>query len=144
MESEQNNSMTAKDLQNEIPTPSSTDKPDEQSELMTTKGLQDETATTESFADKLYKEITSVIGGSNANQFFCMSNPGTLIDASQYAYDIENNEPKPSYVRANESKLVNKLFDACQMTASDNGRHLSTQYKTALDMLTPKLNSKLF
>ncbi|WP_341299608.1 hypothetical protein MHB44_13700 [Lysinibacillus sp. FSL H8-0500] len=115
----------------------------EQNQLRTAKNLQDN-ASTQSFADQLYEQITSVIGGSNANQFFCMSLPGTLIDASQYAYDIGNNEPKPAYVRANESKLVNKLFDACQMTASDNGRHLSTQYKTALDMLTPKLNSKLF
>lgn len=99
---------------------------------------------TPSFADKLYEEITSVIGASNPNQFFCMGLPGTLIDASQYTYDIENNEPKPPHVEANESKLVNKLFDACQMSASDNGRHLSSQYKTALDILTPKLNGKLF
>lgn len=115
----------------------------EQNRLLTATDLQDGD-NTQSFADKLYEQITSVIGGSNANQFFCMSLPGTLISASQYAYDIDNNEPKPAFVRANESKLVNKLFDACQMTASDNGRHLSTQYKTALDMLTPKLNSKLF
>ncbi|WP_107839386.1 hypothetical protein [Metasolibacillus meyeri] len=115
----------------------------EQDKLMTVKDLQED-APNQSFADKLYEQITSVIGGNNAQQFFCMSLPGTLIDASQYTYDIENNEPKPAYVRANESKLVNKLFDACQMTASDNGRHLSTQFKTALDMLTPKLNSMLF
>jgi len=97
-----------------------------------------------SFSDLLYKEITNVIGGDNPNQFFCMGLPGTLLEASQYSYDVEKNQPKPSFVEANESKLVNKLFDACHMTASDNGRHLSTQYKTALDVLTPKLNGKLF
>lgn len=97
-----------------------------------------------SFADKLYREITSVIGGANANQFFCMGLPGTLIDATQYKYDVDKNQPKPPHVRANESKLVNKLFDACTMTASDNGRHLTSQYKTALNVLTPKLNGKLF
>ncbi len=96
------------------------------------------------FSDLLYDEITAVIGGDNPNQFFCMGLPGTLIDPSQYAYDVKNNEPKPAHVKANESKLVNKLFDACFMTASDNGRHLQTQYRTALNMLTPKLNGKLF
>lgn len=100
--------------------------------------------TPKNFTDQLYDEITSVIGGDNPNQFFCMGLPGTLIDPSQYAYDVKNNEPKPAHVKANESKLVNKLFDACFMTASDNGRHLQTQYKTALNMLTPKLNGKLF
>lgn len=97
-----------------------------------------------SLADKLYQEITAVIGGNNPNQFFCMGLPGTSLDASQYSYDIDSHERKPAQVAANESKLVNKLFDACTMSASDNGRHLQTQYKTALDMLTPKLNGKLF
>lgn len=100
--------------------------------------------TVKNFSDQLYDEITAVIGGDNPNQFFCMTLPGTLIDPSQYAYDVKNNEPKPAHVKANESKLVNKLFDACFMTSSDNGRHLQTQYRTALNMLTPKLNGKLF
>lgn len=97
-----------------------------------------------SFADKLYQQITSVIGGDNPNQFFCMGLPGTVIEKNQYRYNVEGNEPKPAFVEANESKLVNKLFDACKMTASDNGRHLQTQYKTALDMLTPRMNGKLY
>lgn len=97
-----------------------------------------------SFADQLYEKITSVIGGDNPNQFFCMSLPGMQIDKNLYSYDIENNQPKPPLVEANESKLVNRLFDACTMTGSDNGRHLQTQYKSALDMLTPQLNGKLF
>lgn len=97
-----------------------------------------------SFADKLYQQITSVIGGDNPNQFFCMGLPGTVIEKNQYTYNVEGKEPKPAFVEANESKLVNKLFDACKMTASDNGRHLQTQYKTALDMLTPRMNGKLY
>ena len=101
-------------------------------------------ADTPNLADTLYKEITAVIGGDNPNQYFCMGLPGTLIDPAQYTYDVDHNEPKPAHVKANESKLANKLFDACFMTSSDNGRHLQTQYKTALNMLTPKLNSKLF
>lgn len=97
-----------------------------------------------SFADVLYEKITSVIGGDNPKQFFCMGLPGTLLDPSQYSYDIDNNEIKPAHVKNNESKLANKLFDAAFMSAADNGKHLTTQYQTALNMLTPKLNGKLF
>lgn len=97
-----------------------------------------------SFADKLYKEITAVIGGDNPNQFFCMGLPGTMLEPNQYSYAVEQNEPKPALVEANESKLVDKLFDACTLASADNGRHLHTQYKTALDMLSPKFNGKLF
>jgi hypothetical protein len=97
-----------------------------------------------SFADILYKEITDVIGGNNSNQFFCMSLPGTSLEASQYTYDVKNGQPKPAHVKVNESKLVNKLYDAAFMSASSNGRHLHTQYRTALNMLTPKMNGKLF
>lgn len=104
----------------------------------------DNAETVPSFADQLYEKITSVIGGNNPNQFFCMSLPGMQIDKNLYSYNIEENQPKPPLVEANESKLVNRLFDACTMTGSDNGRHLQTQYKSALDMLTPQLNGKLF
>ncbi len=100
--------------------------------------------TVKSFADTLYEKITGVIGGDNPNQFFCMGLPGTMVEKNQYTYDVEHNEPKPPLVEANESKLVNKLFDACPMTSSDNGRQLQTQFKTALDMLTPRLNGVLF
>lgn len=106
--------------------------------------MANENPTDKSFADTLYDEITAVIGGNNPNQFFCMGLPGTLIDPDEYSYDVDNHEPKPAHVKANESKLVNKLFDACLMTASDNGRHLYTQYRTALNMLMPKMNGKLF
>lgn len=95
-----------------------------------------------SFLDTLYEKITDVIGGDNPNQYFCMTLPGTLIDPTDYKYDISGE--KPAHVKANESKLVNKLFDACFMTASDNGRQLQNQYRTALNMLSPKLNRDLF
>lgn len=97
-----------------------------------------------SFADILYDQITSVIGGDNPNQFFCMGLPGTLIDPAQYSYDTDKNQVKPAHVKANESKLADKLFDATFMSSASNGKHLTTQYRTALNMLTPKLNGKLF
>ncbi|MGN0495236.1 MAG: hypothetical protein ACI4GW_03335 [Lachnospiraceae bacterium] len=95
-----------------------------------------------SFLDTLYENITDVIGGDNPNQYFCMTLPGTIVNPSDYQYDVEGE--KPAHVKANESKLVNKLFDACFMTASDNGRQLQNQYRTALNMLSPKLNRDLF
>ena len=95
-----------------------------------------------SFLDILYQQIVSVMGGDNPNQYFCLNLPGTLINAEEYTYDT--NGEKPAHVKANESKLVNKLFDACFVTAADNGKQLSNQYRTALNMLSPKLNKNLF
>ncbi len=85
-----------------------------------------------------------MIGGDNPNQFFCMGLPGTLLDPAQYSYDTDKNQVKPAHVKANESKLADKLFDAAFMSSASNGKHLTTQYRTALNMLTPKLNGKLF
>lgn len=107
-------------------------------------GADNQDEASESFADILYDKITSVIGGDNPNQFFCMSLPGTLLDPAQYSYDVDNNAIKPAHVKANESRLANQLFDAAFMSAGNNGKHLTTQYMTALNMLTPKLNGKLF
>lgn len=95
----------------------------------------------ESFLDTIYSKITDVIGGDNANQYFCMSLPGTIINPDDYSYE---GSEKPPHVKANESKLVNKMFDACFISSSDNGRNLQSQYKTALNMLSPKLNRNLF
>lgn len=97
----------------------------------------------QSFLDMIYSKITDVIGGDNPNQYFCLTLPGTLLNPKDYSYDV-GNEEKPAHVKANESKLVNKLFDACFITAADNGRLLPNQYKTALSMLSPKLNRDLF
>ena len=95
------------------------------------------------FIDRFYDEINKVIGGDNKNQFFCLSLPGTLLAPESFQFDYKNNAPKPPKVEANESRLVNKLFDACHISVGDNGRTLPQQYRSALDMLTPKLNAKI-
>jgi len=96
-----------------------------------------------SLVDIMYDKINEVLGGDNANQYFCMTFPGTILSPHTYSYDYQNNQPKPPAVEANESRLANKLFDPCHITGADNGRSLAQQYSTSLDMLTPKLNSKI-
>lgn len=95
------------------------------------------------FSDQIYMQINSVLGGSNPNQFLCLTIPGQALSAEDFAYDYKNNAPKGPVVEANESRLVNKLFDPCRMTGADNGLTLPYQYRSALDMLTPKLNAKI-
>ncbi len=96
-----------------------------------------------SLVDIMYDKINEVLGGDNANQYFCMTFPGTILSPHTYSYDYKNNQVKPSSVEVNESRLGNKLFDPCNITGADNGRSLAQQYATALDMLTPKLNAKI-
>ena len=96
-----------------------------------------------SLVDIMYDKVNEVLGGDNANQYFCMTFPGTILSPHTYSYDYQNNQPKPPAVEANESRLANKLFDPCHITGADNGRSLAQQYSTSLDMLTPKLNSKI-
>lgn len=94
-----------------------------------------------SLIEQIYEAIKEVIGGTNENQFFCMMSPGTTLNESDFKYDTKG--LKPASVSANESRLVNKLFDACHVTGSDNGRSLPTQFLSALNVLTPKLNPEL-
>ncbi len=96
-----------------------------------------------SFIDMLYQQISSVLGGSNSNQFLCLTIPGQALSPEDFAYDYKNNAPKGPVIEANESRLANKLFDPCRVTGGDNGLTLPYQYRAALDMLTPKLNSKV-
>lgn len=96
-----------------------------------------------SLVDTFYKQIDLAIGGDNPKQFFCLILPGQALTAEDYAYDYKNHAPKGPVVEANESKLANKMFDPCRITAGDNGTTLPYQYRTALDMLTPKLNAKV-
>lgn len=141
------NEETKKTLENEPAVSEEKIQPKKTSDSFPRIGiLKDEPVTEEpeSFADILYDQITSVIGGDNPNQFFCMGLPGTLLDPAQYSYDTDKNQVKPAHVKANESKLADKLFDAAFMSSASNGKHLTTQYRTALNMLTPKLNGKLF
>lgn len=95
------------------------------------------------FIDTLYQKISSVLGGNNPNQFLCLTIPGQALSPEDFTYDYKNNAPKGPVIEANESRLANKLFDPCRMTSGDNGLTLPYQYRTALDMLTPKLNSKV-
>lgn len=96
-----------------------------------------------SFATQIYNAISNAIGGSNANQFLCLQIPGTILYENDYAYDPSKNETKSRVIQVNESRLANKMFDPCRMTGSDNGFSLPYQYKTALDMLTPKINKDI-
>lgn len=96
-----------------------------------------------SLIDTFYKQIDLAIGGDNPKQFFCLTLPGQSLTAEDYAYDYKNRAPKGPVVEANESNLANKMFDPCRITAGDNGTTLPYQYRTALDMLTPKLNEKV-
>ncbi|MFI3214255.1 MAG: hypothetical protein R3Y24_13080 [Eubacteriales bacterium] len=99
--------------------------------------------TESSFIDIVYQQINSVIGGASPNQFLCLTLPGQVLTAEDYAYDYKNNLAKGASVEAKESKLANKLFDSCRMVGSDNGLTLPYQYRSALDVLTPKLNLKV-
>lgn len=96
-----------------------------------------------SLVDTFYKQIDLAIGGDNPKQFFCLTLPGQALAAEDYAYDYKNHAPKGPVVEANESRLANKMFDPCRITGGDNGTTLPYQYRTALDMLTPKLNEKV-
>lgn len=96
-----------------------------------------------SLVDTFYKQIDLAIGGDNPKQFFCLTLPGQALTAEDYSYDYKNHAPKGPVVEANESRLANKMFDPCRITAGDNGTTLPYQYRTALDMLTPKLNEKV-
>ncbi len=96
-----------------------------------------------SLVDIMYDKINEVIGGDNANQYFCMTFPATILAKESYEYDYKNGKAKPLTVEMKESRLVNKMFDPCNITGADNGRSLAQQYSSALDMLTPKLNQKI-
>ncbi len=96
-----------------------------------------------SFADELYEEVNKVLGGTNPNQFLCLTIPGQALSKEDFAYDYKNSSAKGPTVERNESNLVNKMFDPCTITGADNGKTLAQQYKTALDMLSPKLNKKV-
>lgn len=93
------------------------------------------------FIDELYEKLNAVIGGTNPDQFLCMTLPGTVLTEESFKYDLR--KEKPLRVAANESRLANKLFDPVQVTGSDNGKLLTSQYKSALDMLSPRMNMEV-
>lgn len=92
------------------------------------------------FAAHFYDEINNVIGGTNPNEKLCLLLPGIALTKSDFEYDYKNNKPKGPVVEANESRLANKLYDPFDMVGGDNGKTLDRQYRTAINMLTPKLN----
>lgn len=63
-----------------------------------------------SLVDVMYDKINEFLGGDNANQYFCMTFPGTILSLHIYSYDYQNNQPNPPAVEANESRLASKLF----------------------------------
>ena len=95
------------------------------------------------FADTLYDKINDVLGGTDANQFLCLTIPGQALSAEDFKYDYKKNATKGPTIEANESRLANKLFDPAKLTGADNGLTLPYQYRSALDVLSPKLNGKI-
>lgn len=92
------------------------------------------------FAAHFYEEINNAMGGTNPNEKLCLLLPGIALTKSDFEYDYKNNAPKGPVVEANESRLANKLYDPMDMVGGDNGKTLEHQYRSALDMLTPKVN----
>lgn len=92
------------------------------------------------FITKFYEEVNKAIGGNNDNQILTLLLPGIALSKSDFEYNYINNEAKGPNIEANESRLANKLYDYAEMVGGDNGKTLEHQYKSALDMLTPKIN----
>ena len=92
------------------------------------------------FASHFYDEVNNVIGGTNPNEKLTLLLPGIALTKSDFEYDYKNNAAKGPVIEANESRLANKLYDPFDMVGGDNGKTLEHQYRSALDMLTPKLN----
>lgn len=95
------------------------------------------------FAQTFYNEINKIIGSKSSEEKLCLLLPGIELNQSDYAYDYENGYPKGPVVEANESALVDKLYDPFDLVGADNGKTLSRQYRSALDILTPKLNAAI-
>ena len=92
------------------------------------------------FAAHFYEEVNNAMGGTNPNEKLCLLLPGIALTKSDFEYDYKNNAPKGPVIEANESRLANKLYDPMDMVGGDNGKTLEHQYRSALDMLTPKVN----
>lgn len=92
------------------------------------------------FTTKFYDEVNKVIGGTNPNEKLTLMLPGIALTKKDFEYDYKNNEQKGPVIEANESRLANKLYDLVELLGADNGKTLEHQYKSALDMLTPKVN----
>ena len=89
------------------------------------------------FAKTFYDEVQKVIGGDNSQEKLVLMLPGISLKQSDYAFD----KVKSPIVEANESRLANKLYDPAELVGADNGMTLPTQYMSALNALTPKINT---
>ena len=89
------------------------------------------------FAQAFYKEVQKVIGGDNSQEKLALMLPGIALKQSDYSFD----KVKSPIVEANESRLANKLYDPAELVGADNGMTLPTQYMSALNALTPKINT---
>ena len=92
------------------------------------------------FTEEFYAEVHKTIGGRDDNEILTLLLPGIALTKSDFEYNYINKEAKGPVIEANESRLANKLYDYAEMVGGDNGKTLEHQYKSALDMLTPKIN----
>ena len=89
------------------------------------------------FTRAFYKEVQKLIGGDNSQEKLALMLPGIALKQSDYSFD----KVKSPIVEANESRLANKLYDPAEVVGADNGMTLPTQYMSALNALTPKINT---
>ena len=89
------------------------------------------------FIEAFYAKVNGLVGGDNPDEHLCLMVPGISLNKEDYTF----NKVKSPTVEANESRLVNKLYDPYNLVNSDNGRTLPNQYLSALNLLTPKLNT---
>lgn len=98
-------------------------------------------AAQDSFARTFYDKINEVIGGSNPDEKLCLLLPGIALNKKDFEYDYLHNAEKGPVVSANESRLANKLYDPYDLVGADNGKTLDRQYRSALNLLSPRLNA---
>lgn len=90
------------------------------------------------FTTLFYRQLQSVLGGTNGNQFLALTMPGTILNPSDYAYDTA--KAKPALVAEAESRLADQMFDIAQVSGSGNGQHVSSRYLQGLSTLVPKFD----
>lgn len=88
--------------------------------------------------DQIYGKLKQVLGGTNPNQFFTMTVPGTILNQSDFSYDTTKG--KPALVTEAESRLVDQMFDIAPISGGNNGQRVSSQYLQALSVLVPRFN----
>lgn len=90
---------------------------------------------------RIYDKLAEVLGGTNGNQFFTMTMPGTMLNQSDFVYDLTG--PKPAAVAEAESRLADQMFDIVKVNGGSNGQRVSSQYLQALSVLVPRFNPRV-